>query len=47
MNRDDWKTIYIGLAAVVVGGVMAVGLMMAEVWIKRDIMGVPYCISGK
>jgi hypothetical protein len=37
----------IGCTAAIIGAIfLCVLLMSLDVWFKRDILGVPYCISG-
>lgn len=47
MNSNDLKIIFwasLGLFGVL----LFVGVVTwAEVWFKRDVLGVPYCIGGK
>ena len=40
------KAVVVYVLAFVVIIVMVVGSIWLDVWIKRDILGVPYCISG-
>jgi len=47
IDKDLRKAVWLYLVLMVGMVVILIGASALEIWVKRDLMGVPYCISGE